>query len=410
MADRELIDVLHARIMRELDMSATVSDGEVLRLIDTVLSGEAGIPLGQKLDIRYRLFNKIRRMDILSELLEDDSISEIMINGYDKIFVERAGRIERWDQGFESPEKLMSVVQQIVSNVNRRVNDACPIADAILSDGSRVNIVLEGVSCDGTAVTIRKFPDKCFDMRQLIGIGSLSEEVAAFLEMLVYSGYNLFISGGTGAGKTTFLNALTEFIPSDERVITIEDSAELQVIGIDNLVRLEARSANVEGANEISIRDLIRSSLRMRPDRIIVGEVRDSAAIDMLQAMCTGHDGSLSTGHANSAHEMLMRLESMVLTGADLPLKAVRQQIAAAIDIVVHLGRLRDRSRRVLEIREVVGLEGDDIVTRELYRFEESGEKDGRVIGELKKINDLLSVGKLIAAGRFTVEEKTYGT
>ena len=302
----------------------------------------------------------------------------------------------------------MTVIQQIVGEANRMVNESSPIVDSILKDGSRVNVVLKGVSVDGSAVTIRKFPQETMSMKRLIELNSLDENVAEFLGMLVASGYNIFISGGTGAGKTTFLSALTEFIPEGERVVTIEDSAELKVNGVQNLVRLEARNANVEGKNMITIRDLIKCSLRMRPSRIIVGEVRDAAAIDMLQAMNTGHDGSLSTGHANSGHEMLMRLEAMVLMGADLPLKAVRQQIASAIDIVVHLGRLRDRSRRVLEIREVTGMENDEIVTRELFRFVETGSDKSRIYGELRKINDLMNVGKLMNAGYFEIYKEKY--
>lgn len=292
----------------------------------------------------------------------------------------------------------MSVIQQMVGEANRMVNETNPIVDIILKNGSRVNVVLKGISVEGSAVTIRKFSKKMMGMEKLIEINAINRETAEFLEKLVKAGYNIFISGGTGAGKTTFLNALSEYIPDDERVITIEDSAELQ-LKKPNLVRLEARNANIEGRNQITIRDLIKTSLRMRPDRIVVGEVRDSAAIDMLQAMNTGHDGSLSTGHANSGHEMLLRLESMVLMGADLPLKAVRQQIASAIDIVIHLGRMRDKSRKVLEIREVLGVENDEIVTRELYKFAESENSGAVVDGELQKLNDLKNVNKLISAG-----------
>ncbi len=388
-------------MMDSLDLSGEIRDEDVGKLIDDFIaqeSRETFIPLREKLDIRNEIFNSIRKLDVLSDFLEDESITEIMINGPNNIFYESEGNIYRSDKSFESSEKLMSVIQQMVGEANRMVNESNPIVDIILKNGSRVNVVLKGVSVEGAAVTIRKFSKKMMSMERLIELQAINKEAAEFLGSLVKSGYNIFISGGTGAGKTTFLNALSEYIPDDERVITIEDSAELQ-LKKPNLVRLEARNANIEGRNQITIRDLIKTSLRMRPDRIVVGEVRDSAAIDMLQAMNTGHDGSLSTGHANSAHEMLLRLESMVLMGADLPLKAVRQQIASAIDIVVHLGRMRDKTRKVLEIREVLGVENDEIVTRELYRFKES-EKSGDVVdGELQKLNDLKNVNKLISAG-----------
>ncbi len=399
--DVEITKRIKQTVMESIDLSGEIRDEDVGRLIDISIAQESKdmfIPLKEKLELRNEIFNSIRKLDVLSDLLEDEGISEIMINGPDNIFYERDGLIYRSEKCFESSERLMSVIQQMVGEANRMVNEMNPIVDIILKNGSRVNVVLRGVSVDGAAVTIRKFSKKMMSMDKLIDIGAVNQEVANYLKCLVMAGYNIFISGGTGAGKTTFLNALSEYIPDDERVITIEDSAELQ-LKKTNLVRLEARNANIEGRNQITIRDLIKTSLRMRPDRLIVGEVRDSAAIDMLQAMNTGHDGSLSTGHANSAHEMLLRLESMVLMGADLPLKAVRQQIASALDIVVHLGRMRDKTRKVLEIREVLGVENDEIVTRELYRFIES-EKSGEVVdGELQKINDLENVNKLIGAG-----------
>lgn len=411
-----LRDVIREAVMQQIDLSGEIRDEAVHQLINREIfrvTGGRYMPLREKVALHSSVFNTIRRMDVLSELLDDDEISEIMINGPDHIFVERRGRLEETDTVFESPERLGQVIQQIVSGANRMVNESSPIVDSILPDGSRVNIVLRGISCDGSAVTIRKFPTEILDMKRLIGLGSLDEKTAGFLSLLVRSGYNIFISGGTGSGKTTFLNALTEYIPADERVITIEDSAELRVIGVPNLVRLEARNANLEGKNAITIRDLIKSSLRMRPDRIIVGEVRDAAAIDMLQAMNTGHDGSLSTGHANSAAEMLLRLESMVLQGADLPLMAVRQQIASALDIVVHLGRLRDKSRRVLEIREVLGMRGDEIETRLLYEFREAdiqrdAAEKGHVTGRLEKVQDLKNVGKLMSAGLLQVYREQY--
>ncbi|SEF66044.1 pilus assembly protein CpaF [Eubacterium ruminantium] len=369
-----LREKLKREVISELDLNRDVEDEEVRKVIDKCILRQADtdyIPLKEKLALKVEIYNSIRKLDILSELLEDDTVSEIMINGPDNIFVEQNGIIRKTDKSFDSPYKLMAIIQNIASSANRLVNDSNPIVDVILEDGSRVNIVLSGVSLDGTAVTIRKFPKERFDMKKLTDIGSIDEGAANFLKMMVRAGYNIFISGGTGSGKTTFLNALADYIPEDERVITIEDTAELRIKGVDNLVRLEVKNANVEGSNSISIKDLIRASLRMRPDRIIVGEVRDEAAIDMLAAMNTGHDGSISTGHANSVKDMMLRLETMVLMGADLPIRAIRQQIAAALDIVVHLGRLRDRSRRVLEISEVTGMENDEIVLRPLYIFEE---------------------------------------
>ncbi len=409
--DKQFREKIRNQVLDRMDLSGEIRDEDVNEIIDICISNEVGecyIPLKEKIGIRSDIFNAIRRLDVLSDFLEDDSITEVMINGPNSIFYEQEGRIKKSDRCFEDSDRLTTVIQQIVGAADRMVNESNPIVDVILSDGSRVNVVLNGISVDGSAVTIRKFSKNTIDMKRLIELDAIDEKTAGFMELLVASGYNIFISGGTGAGKTTFMGALTEYIPDDERVITIEDSAELKVIGVDNLVRLEARNANVEGKNMITIRELIKCSLRMRPDRIIVGEVRDAAAIDMLQAMNTGHDGSLSTGHANSAHEMLLRLESMVLMGADLPLKAVRQQITSAIDIVVHLGRLRDKSRKVLEIREVMGMENDEIVTRELYRFVETDVKQEKVIGELRKMNDLINVGKLTNAGLLKIYKERF--
>ena len=409
--DKQFREKIRNQVLDRMDLSGEIRDEDVNEIIDICISNEVGecyIPLKEKIGIRSDIFNAIRRLDVLSDFLEDDSITEVMINGPNSIFYEQEGRIKKSDRCFEDSDRLTTVIQQIVGAADRMVNETNPIVDVILSDGSRVNVVLNGISVDGSAVTIRKFSKNTIDMKRLIELDAIDEKTAGFMELLVASGYNIFISGGTGAGKTTFMGALTEYIPDDERVITIEDSAELKVIGVDNLVRLEARNANVEGKNMITIRELIKCSLRMRPDRIIVGEVRDAAAIDMLQAMNTGHDGSLSTGHANSAHEMLLRLESMVLMGADLPLKAVRQQITSAIDIVVHLGRLRDKSRKVLEIREVMGMENDEIVTRELYRFVETDVKQEKVIGELRKMNDLINVGKLTNAGLLKIYKERF--
>lgn len=312
-------------------------------------------------------------MDILQEILDDNEVTEIMINSASQIFIEKDGRMSLWEKEFESQQKLYDIVQQMVSKSNRIINESSPIVDARLPDGSRVNVVLPPIALEGPVVTIRKFPEEPITIEKLIELGSIHEEAALFLEKLVVSGYNFFISGGTGSGKTTFLNVLSNFIPKDERVITIEDSAELQIKNIPNLVRLEARNSNVEGKNEVTIRDLIKSALRMRPTRIVVGEVRNEAAIDVLQAMNTGHDGSLSTGHANSTKDMLSRLETLVLMGMDIPLMAVRKQIASAIDIVVHLGRLRDKSRKVLEISEVLQCVDGEIEINPLYLFKEDG-------------------------------------
>ena len=400
--EQGLREQLKEQVLRELRMTEQLEDSEVEAVIDRVLlesSRKEYIPLARKLELRRALFHSIRGLDVLSDFLEDPEITEIMVNGTDPIYIERGGRVYRTEKAFESEERLMNVIGQMISGVNRTVNETNPIADAVLPDGSRVNVVLGTVSKGGHAVTIRKFPDQAFRMEDLIRIGSLTEEAAELLRLLVRAKYNIFVSGGTGAGKTTFLNALAEAIPEDERVITIEDVAELSLRGPKNLVRLEARNANVEGKNRIDIRELVRTSLRMRPDRIVVGEVRDAAAADMLTAMLTGHEGSLSTGHANSVSDMLLRLETMVLSAEDLPLTAIRRKIASALDIIVHLGRLRDKSRRALEITEVVGYEGDEIVLRPLFLFEDTGDAGGKVQGRLVRMNRLLHVDKLCLAG-----------
>ncbi len=392
METRRRIDTFRLLWQEELqqqfsEMSA-LSDEEVYEQIrEFVLQKgmEVCLPLSGKRKLIKDIFNSIRRFDVLQELLEDEEITEIMINGAKDIFVEKHGKISRFSGQFLSEQKLLDVVQQIAAGVNRRVNEASPIMDARLSDGSRVNVVLEPVALQGTAVTIRKFARQSFSMEQLQKTGSISKEGAAFLQAAVVVGCNIFISGGTGSGKTTFLNALADYIPAGERVITIEDSAELSLMH-ENLVSLEARMANVEGKNEIRIRDLIKTALRMRPDRIIVGEVRDDAAVDMLQAMNTGHDGSLSTGHANSTKDMLYRLETLVLMGLDIPLAAVRQQIVSALDVIVHLGRLSDGSRKVLEISEVVGLQGEAYQVNPLFFFSEEGiDEAGKIKGTFQR-------------------------
>ena len=409
------INKLREKVMEKIDVSTEISDDKVREIVDEVIleyGNEKGLSVREKYRLQKEIYDSIRGLDILEELLEDKNITEIMINGPDNIFIEKDGRIEKYNNRFSSKEKLVDIIQQIVSGVNRRVNESSPIVDSRLSDGSRVNVVLNPVAINGPVVTIRKFPEYSITMKKLIEIGSISLNVADFLKILVNAKYNIFISGGTGSGKTTFLNVLSNYIPGDERIITIEDSAELQIQSVDNLVRMEVRQANDEGENGIDIRDLIKSSLRMRPDRIIVGEVRGAEALDMLQAMNTGHDGSLSTGHANSPKDMLNRLETMVLMGVDMPLKAIKSQIASGIDIIVHLGRLRDRTRKVLEIVEITGFNGEDILTNTIYRFEEDNIKDtnkGIVKGKLKWTGStLINQKKLFDAG-YGKEDISYG-
>ena len=394
---------LRQMVQERLDYGRDYTDEEVEDTIDEVLMEQENLELCSvelRRRLRKELFDSLRRLDILQIFVDDSSVTEIMINGLDHIFVERDGQLQELDRAFDSMEKLQDVIQQIVAGCNRVVNEASPIVDARLSNGARVNIVMSPIALNGPIITIRRFPDKPITMQKLIAMETISPEAADFLKTLVKAGYNIFVSGGTGSGKTTFLNVLSGFIPPEQRIITIEDSAELQLQGIPNLVRLETRNGNAEGCREIGIRELIRSSLRMRPDRIIVGEVRGAEAIDMLQCMNTGHDGSMSTGHANSAADMLSRLENMVLMGMDLPLPAIRNQIASGVDIIVHLGRIRDKSRKVLEITEVVGCENGEIRLNPLYCFEELGESsEGTVVGKLQKKGGLLHEGELKAAG-----------
>ena len=399
------IQSLREKLIKRIGEETEVRDDRVQDIIDELImeeGREAYISLPHKQQVRIELLNSIRGLDILQELLDDDDVTEIMVNGTGGIFVERQGRISKWEKHFLSEEKLQELVQQIVAGCNRIVNESVPIADARLKDGARVNIVLAPVALNGPIITIRRFPNRPITMAQLIEWGAVTEEAVSFLKKLVKAGYNIFISGGTGSGKTTFLNALSDYIPKDERIITIEDNAELQIQGVENLVKMEARRANTEGAHEVSIRELIKSSLRMRPDRIIVGEVRGEEAIDMLQSLNTGHDGSLSTGHGNSPRDMLSRLETMVFMGMELPVSAVRRQIASGIDILVHLGRLRDKSRKVLEIAEVSGYqyETEEILLRTLYEFRESGCKEQqKVQGRLEKCGDMVNTGKFLQAG-----------
>ncbi|MBR5293173.1 MAG: CpaF family protein [Oscillospiraceae bacterium] len=363
-------------------------------------------PIEQRLNIITQIYSSIRGYGLLDSIMNDDSITEVMINGPDNIFIEQNGRLFKLDKAFPDDKQLTDVIQRIVAKAGREVNQANPICDTRLEDGSRVNVVLPPLALCGPTVTIRKFSKDPMTMEKLIGYGSLTKEIAEQLELLVKAKYNIFVCGGTGSGKTTFLNALSNYIPRDERVITIEDSAELQIVGVDNLVRLETRNANSSGAGEVTIRDLIKSSLRMRPERIVVGEVRGGEALDMLQAMNTGHDGSLSTGHANSTEDMLSRLETMVLQGANgLPLEAIRQQIASAVDIIIHLSRLRDKSRKTMEICEVVeyipGPGGGEIKLNPLYKFVEDEKTTlSKVSGRLVRTeNKMIGVQKLRNAG-----------
>jgi pilus assembly protein CpaF len=400
----KLIKEFKEVVKNKIDINKDVPDDEVQQIVTDVIFNEAKkqyLSINDKREIINIIFNSIRKLDAIQPLIEDKTITEIMVNGPDNIFIEREGRVYKIDKTFESKEKLHDVIQNIVSRVNRMVNESSPIVDARLEDGSRVNVVLPPVALNGPILTIRKFPEKPMTVEELIRRGSLTEEAAEFLRTLVEAKYNIFISGGTGSGKTTFLNALSNFIPKDERVITIEDSAELQIVGVDNIVRLETKNANMEGKGAVTIRDLIKSSLRMRPERIVVGEVRGAEALDMLQAMNTGHDGSLSTGHSNSTKDMLSRLETMVLSGADFPLDAIRQQIASAIDIIIQLSRLRDKSRRTVEICEVLDYSEGKFKLNILYTFVEEGEtEDRKIIGQLKRTeNEIVNTIKLKMAG-----------
>ena len=402
---QEIRAVVKDRVMNSLDFSREITDREMYEIIDREISVQLrhrAVTLEERKSLRQQVFHSIRKLDVLQHLVDDPTITEIMVNGTDNIFIEKNGVIMESDCRFESRQRLEDVVQQIVSSCNRVVNESSPIVDARLDNGSRVNIVLSPVALNGPIVTIRRFPEKPITMRRLIELGSISEDLKNYIEVLIKAGYNIFISGGTGSGKTTFLNALSDFIPKDQRLISIEDNAELQILGVPNLVRMEARNANVEGCKPITIRDLIKSSLRMRPDWIVVGEVRGDECVDMLQAMNTGHM-AMSTGHANSAEDMLSRIETMVLMGMEIPLPAVRGQIASGIDIVVHLGRLRDRTRKVLEICELekeLDPESGRIKVNTLFKFEEEGEDErGKIIGKWRKVSELKATEKLMAAG-----------
>jgi len=392
-----------SEVRQRLNMSTDVSDERVYACIDEIImeaSRGRHMGLEYKVNLRETAFNSLRRLDVLQNLLEDEEITEIMINSYDNIFVEKRGKLTRTDLCFESIARYEDIVQQIVSGANRMVNQTTPIVDVRLKDGSRVNVILAPVAIDGTTMTIRKFSDKGWNMNKLVEKGALSYRMAEFFRILVCARYNIIVSGSTGSGKTTLLNLLSEFIPDSERIVTIEDSAELNLRNIPNMVRLETKNANVEGEHEIKIWELIKASLRMRPDRIIVGEVRGEEAFFMINAaMNTGHDGSLSTCHANSCQDALSRLETMVLMGCEMPLSAIRRQIASAIDIVIQLGRLRDKSRKVIEVCEVTGIEGDEVKLNPLFLFKETKEGDGWIEGNWEFVNSIKRRTKLHQSG-----------
>lgn len=409
----EVLEEVMQKTKRCLESRKDITDDEIRDtargfLEEVIASGRVDyLSVVEKKEIADQVFNSMRKLGILQPLLDDKSITEIMINGPEHIFIEKDGHLSETGKCFKDKKELEDIIQRIVYRVNRTVDSANPICDARLEDGSRVNIVLSPIALNGPTVTIRKFPEKVISFEDLIQWGAISGEAADFLRRCVEAKYNIFVSGGTGSGKTTFLNALSNFIPSDERIITIEDSAELQIQSVKNLVRMETRNANTEGKGAITIRDLIKSSLRMRPERIVVGEVRGAEALDMLQAMNTGHDGSLSTGHANSPKDMLSRLETMVLTGADFPIEAIRQQIASAIDLVVHLGRLSDKSRKTLNIVELLGYENGEYVLNPLYEYvidgkDEKGKLTGKLVcrGEMQNTHKFEMSGVAGRAGR----------
>ncbi|PKM51592.1 MAG: pilus assembly protein [Firmicutes bacterium HGW-Firmicutes-7] len=399
--DERIVEEVKAQVRGQLDLARELKDEEIIDIIDEAIlskSREAYIETNAKVALSHQLFNALRRLDVLQAFIVDDSVTEIMVNGKDLIFIEKEGRLIQSDVRFETLERLEDVVQSIVSKMNRVVNESTPICDARLDDGSRINVVLPPIALNGPILTIRKFSKKTINMDQLIGWKAISNDAANFLQQAIKAKYNIFISGGTGSGKTTLLNILSNYIPNDERIITIEDSAELQINQVKNVVSLETRNPNLEGKGAITISDLIRTSLRMRPDRIIVGEVRGVEALDMLQAMNTGHDGSLSTGHANSTKDMLSRLETMILSKENFPLEAIRKQIVSSIDLMVHLGRMRDKTRKVLEITELVAIENGEILLNPLFVYEEDSNSIGDIVsGSLNATkNKLIHNQKLI--------------
>lgn len=395
-ADRQETDndffKLRKMLMEQLEYTWDSSEAKVYEAIDQVVHSYGKtryLSLKERERIRKELFFSVRKMDVLEELLEDDSITEIMVNGWDRIFIEREGRITKWNKTFSSADKLEDVIQQMASRCNRVINTLQPVVDARLPGGERINAVIAPVALNGPILTIRRFPREPITMKKLIAIGSITQEAAEFLELLMEAGCTILIGGGTGSGKTTFLNALSEYIPGDERVITIEDNAELQIQGIENLVRLECRQANIEKSQEITIGDLLKTCLRMRPSRIIVGEVRSGEAAQLLQAVNVGNDGSLSTIHANSCKDMVSRLETMVLMGMDLPVPVIRRQIASGFDIFIHLGRMRDKSRKVQEIAEIDRVENGEIILNPLFVRD----------GELRKTGEMIHLEKFRKAG-----------
>ena len=401
--NKDVFRKLRQMLMEELDLSRELSDKEILDVIDELILNQikdVRLALKEKVQLRQELFYSVRKLDVLQELVDDETVTEIMVNGPDTIFVERAGKLMKWHKSFTSAEKLEDVIQQIVGKCNRVINESMPIVDARLENGSRVNAVIYPVALNGPILTIRRFPEHPITMEKLIALGSITQECAEFLEKLVKARYSMVIGGGTGSGKTTFLAAMSEYIPRDERLITIEDNAELQIQGVENLVRLEAREANLEGEGAVTIRDLIKSALRMRPDRIIVGEVRGEETVDMISsAMLNGHSGSMSTGHANNPKDMLHRIETMMMMGIDLPLQAIQRQVASALDIIIHLGRIRDKTRKVIMIEEILGYEDGKIQTKTLYEFKEVGTENEKVKGSIMKVAELENTGKLVAAG-----------
>lgn len=414
MSKDTVVKDLIKQLRDSLDLMHSISDDELKEYVEAAVFDYARDKKLRSSEIHYyveRIYNSFRGYDVLQPLIDDKTVTEIMVNSHEEIFIERFGKTSQVDIQFENEQRLEDIIQSIVSKVDRVVNESTPIVDARMQDGSRVNVVLPPIALKGPVITIRKFPDKPLTINNLIDYESITEEAANFLEKLVVSKYNIFIGGGTGSGKTTFLNVLSNFIPTDERIVTIEDSAELQIHKVPNLVSLETRNANTEGKGEISIRELIKTSLRMRPDRIIVGEVRGGEALDMLQAMNTGHDGSISTGHANSTKDMLSRLETMVLNGANLPVEVIRKQISSAIDIFIHLMRLRDNTRKVVAISEVLGVENGEVILNPLYEFVEEGEsEEGKVIGSLKPTgNRLENPAKVHLAGLNLDESEVMG-
>ncbi len=408
----ELCEELKKQILERVDLSREVSDEEIQELIDEVVLScgkERHLSLNERCRMKKELFYALRKMDVLQELLEEKSITEIMVNGTDGIFLEKNGKLSRWEKSFSSKERILDIIQQITGACNRVVNEASPIVDARLENGDRVHVVLPPVAVNGPIITIRRFPEDPVTMQKLLELESLSEEEAKFLKKAVQSGYSILVAGGTGSGKTTFLNVLAGYIPQDERVIVIEDTAELQIRTVPNLVRLETRDGGVEDCREISMRDLIKASLRMRPTRLIIGEVRGAEAFELLTCLNTGHDGSISTCHANSTADTITRLETMVLMGMELPLQAIRRQIASGVDLIVYLGRLRDKSRRLLEITEVTGMGGEQVELNPLFLFRETGEKNGKICGIQERVGEMKQIEKFQRAGMWETKEGTSG-